>query len=88
MAEVSREQREGTALRAAVAEAPACSMPNCADMISSLKLTGIHAQCHLFCLSLLIHTAKLLLLVVRKHALEMLLVAVVDVRVSCRRADR
>jgi hypothetical protein len=40
--------RQGTVLRAVVAEVPAYSMPNCADVIGSLKLVEIPARHHLF----------------------------------------
>jgi hypothetical protein len=80
---------QGTAVRTVVAEVPACSMPSCTDMIGSLKLVEIPARRHLFRSSFLTHTARLVLLIIRKHALEMLLVAVVDVRMSwSRRASR
>jgi hypothetical protein len=48
-------------------------MPNCADVIGSLKLVEIPAQRHLCRLSPLIHTARLVLLNTIEYALEMLL---------------
>lgn len=79
---------QGTVLRAVVAVVPACSTPSYADMIGSPKLAEIPTQHHLCRSSPLTHTVRLVLLITTKHALEMLLVAVVDVRVSCRRASR
>jgi hypothetical protein len=57
-------------------------------MIGSPKLAEVPAQHHLFRSSFLTHTVRLVLLITKMHALETLLVAVVDVRVSCHRASR
>jgi hypothetical protein len=63
-------------------------MPSCADVAGSPKLAEIPARHYLSRSSLLTHTVRLVLLITTKHALELLLVVVVDVRVSCRRASR